>query len=123
MRMGSGHARGTGSSVADDIQGIAITDKNGGRKGALEALRRLNSNGNTSTTNAEAGSVSNDTLTPATNDPLRGWGGTFASWIGVGRSSADNTPSVDDASNQTSEPSMTASAPRDAAFNVPDLAV
>ncbi|MCO5549744.1 hypothetical protein L7F22_003217 [Adiantum nelumboides] len=124
MRMGSGHARGTGSSVADDIQGIAITDKNGGRKGALEALRRLNSNGNTSTTNVESGSLSSDTVTPATNDPLRGWGGTFASWIGVGgRTSAENTPSIEDASTQTSEPTITPSAPRDAAFNAPDLAV
>lgn len=123
IRMGSGHARGTGSSVADDIQGVAITEKNGGRKGALEALRRLNSNGNTSTTNAEAGSASNDTVTPGANDPLRGWGGTFASWIGVGRSSAETTPSIDDAITQTSEPSVTPSAPRDAAFNAPDLAV
>lgn len=122
MRMGSGHARGTGSSVADDVQGVAITDRNGGRKGALEALRRLNSNGNTSSTN-EVDSVSNDTLTPATNDPLRGWGGTFASWMGVGRSSAENTPSIENPSTQTSEPVITPSAPRDAAFNAPDLAV
>lgn len=111
----SGQGSGSGLSAADEARGVAAKDPQGPRKGALEALRRLNSNG--------APGTGDSTSTPsnaASGDPLRGWGGTLASWMGISNNNDASTgPPADE---EPHDPSLSTSAPRDAAFAAPDLA-
>lgn len=70
---------GPRSSVADQISGVAVRD--GSRKGALEALRRLNGGSSNNDLGGAANGVSSNSNTPGAGG---GWGGTLASWMGIG---------------------------------------